>query len=153
MTTRLDDVILALTAKWQGLQATTLTGVQVVDGPQANADPTQEWVFVGHTGGEPVEGVEAAIGQQDLYTFALGKSETMGVDVGIVCVRGDSNVAAARQRALAIFGICESALRSDLTLGGLVMQAYVAQIMYVPTVTTTGAKVRITFTVSYLANF
>jgi hypothetical protein len=153
MTTRLDDVIVALTTMWQGLQATTLSGVQVVDGPQANADPTQEWVFVGHTGGEPVEGVEAAIGQQDLFTFARGKSETVGVDVGIVCVRGDSNVAAARQRALEIFGICESALRSDMTLGDLVMQAYVAQIMYVPTVTTTGAKVRVTFTVTYQAQF
>lgn len=153
MSTRLDDVILALTTMWQGLQTTTLAGVQVVDGPQANADGSPEWVFVGHTGGEPVEGVEAAIGQQDLFTFARGKSETLGVDVGIVCVRGDTSVTLARQRALAIMSACEDALRADMTLGGLVMQAYVTQIQYVPTVTTAGAKVRITFIVTYQAQF
>lgn len=152
MSSQLDAVIVALTTKWQALMSTTLAGVQVVDGPQRNADPTQNWLFVGHTGGEPVEGVEAAIGQQDLMTFARGKSESIGVDCGIVVVSGDPNISIARQQALSILSICEDALRNDMTLGGIVMHAYVAQIQYVPTVTSTGAKVRITFIVSYQAH-
>lgn len=151
--TALDDVIVALTTKWQALMTTTLAGVQVVDGPQANADASQEWMFVGHTGGVPTEGVETAIGQQDLYTFAKGTSETMGVDVGIVVVRGDPNITLARQRCFAIMSAAKAALMLDMTLGGIVMEAHVSQIMYVPTVSSAGAKVRVTFTVSYQAQF
>ena len=153
MSSQLDAVILALTVKWQALQSSTLAGVNVVDGPQASMDPTQQWLVVGHTGGVPIEGEESAFGQQDLYTFAKGKSESINIDCGIVCASGDPNIAPARQRCLAIMSVCEDSLRQDMTLGGIVMHAYIAQIMYVPTVTSTGAKVRVTFTVSYQAQF
>lgn len=153
MSTALDAVITALTLKWQSLAVPggSLDGVVVVDGPQANMDPTQQWVFVGHTGGVSVEGEEAAIGQQDLMTFARGKSESMNVDCGIVCESGDPAVTPVRQRCLAILSACEAALRTDITLGGLVMNAYVAQIQYVVATTSVGIKVRVTFTVSYQA--
>lgn len=132
--------------------ATTLAGCNVVDGPQRNADPTQNWLFVGHTGGEPTEGVEVALGQQDLFTFAKGKNETMGsIDCGIVCVSGDPSIRPVRGQALAYMSAAEDALRADMTLGGLVMHAYLNQILYVPTVSSAGAKVRVMFTVIYQA--
>jgi hypothetical protein len=153
VSTRLDDVIVALTVKWQALTSTTLANVQVVDGPQMNMDPSQEWLFVGHTGGVSVEGEETGFGQQDFFTFSRGKTENINVDCGIISVRGDGDVMLARQRALVILSACEDALRTDITLGGIVMNAEVAQMMYVPTVTSTGAKIRVTFTVSYQAQF
>lgn len=149
MSTLTDPVILALTAKWQALMTTTLTGVQVADGPQVNCDASPDWLFVGHDGGNDEN--EAATAQQNLMAFARTKGEDAEVRCAAVSVRGDTELPTARQRAYAIVSAAEDALRTDMQLGSLVMQAYVSSHSYIPAQTTAGAKVRVLFTVTYKA--
>ena len=151
MSTKTDAVIAALAATWQGLTATTLADVQVVDGPQANSDASPDWLFAGHDGGSPTDENEAAITQQNLMAFARTKGEDAEVRCAAIAVRGDTDIVSARQRAYAIVSAAEDALRADMTLGGLVMHAYVSSHTYIPAQTDKGAKVRVVFTVTYKA--
>lgn len=155
MSTQIDAVILALTAQWQALAVTagTLEGVQVVDGPQVNSDPSTEWLFVGYDGAEGSEFAEGATAEQTLLTFSKGKAESPEIKCSAVVVRGDTEMPSARQRAFAIMSAAEDALRNNMTLGGLVMHAYVSTITYIPTQTDRGAKARVWFTVTYQAQF
>lgn len=153
MSSQADVVIRALTTKWQALMTTSLAGVQVVDGPQVNSDPSPEWLFVGYDGAEGSEFAEGAVLEQSLQTFAKGKQESGEVKCAVVVVRGDPNIVEARQRAFTILSVAENALRNDMTLSGSVMHAYVSASTYIPTQATEGAKVRVWFTVSYQAQF
>lgn len=155
MSTQIDAVILALTAKWTALAvpAGALEGVQVADGPQVNADPSAEWLFVGWDGSETSETVEAAVAEQDLMTFARGKKEGGEVKCAAIAVRGDTDIVAARQRALTVVSVAKNALKVDMPLGGAVMHAFVSEITYIPSQTDKGAKVRAVFTVVYQAQF
>ena len=150
----MNDVIAALTDLWSAAASGgTLDGVQVHDGPQVNSDPSPEWLFTGYDGAEGSEYVEGATVEQDLMTFVRGKQETVEVKCAVVVVRGDTDMAAARVRAFEILGAAETLLRNDMTLGGVVMHAWVALATYVPIQTERGAKVRIWFTVNYQAQF
>ena len=149
MATRFDAVCLALTAMWQA--APTLAGVQVVDGPQVNGDASSSWLFVGSDGGEPADDVEAAVAEQSFMAFARTKQEDAEVTCAAVVVRGDTDIPAARAAANAILSAAEDLLRADLLLGGLVMKSHISAYRYIPVQTQAGAKVRIVFTVTYLA--
>lgn len=153
MSSQIDPVILALFAKWTALTETVLAGVRVADGPQVNSEPSTEWLFVGYDGAETSEFVEGAVVEQDLITFARGKKEGGEVKCGIVAIRGDPDIVACRQRALTIMSVVENSIRTDMTLGGAVMHAYVSAISYIPSQPDKGAKVRVVFTVTYQAQF
>lgn len=140
-----DPVILYLTALWQPLDA------QVVDGPQANSDPSLDWLFVGATGDIPDEYTEAAVTQQSLMAFSRVKAEDGQITCAVITVRGDTEIQLARADAYTIVSAAEGLLRADMQLGGLVMQAYVSGHNYIPVITTAGAKVRVVFTVTYKA--
>lgn len=146
MSSKVDAVILALTALWQ-----PLTGVQVVDGPQANSESLDDWLFVGFDGDAPDEGNEAVSAEQDLMAFAKTKQETAEVTCAVVSRRGDTDVPSARARAYDIVSDAEDLLRADMSLGGLVMQAIVSEHQYIPVITQGGCKARVVFTVTYLA--
>lgn len=141
-----DPVILALTALWQ-----PIPDAQVVDGPQANSDPSSGWLFVGSNGDEPDETMEAAVVEQSLAGFARTKFEDGQITCAAVVVAGDTDIAAARAAAYAIVEAAEDLLRADMQLGGLVMHAFVSAHTYMPVITQTGAKVRVVFTVTYKA--
>ena len=151
MSSKTDAVILALTAMWQAAMTTTLSGVQVVDGPQVNSDASDDWLFVAFNGDLPDEANEAATADQSLMAFARTKQEPGEVTCAAVSRRGDTNIPAARARAYTIVSAAEDLLRTDMQLGGLVMHAYVSGDRYSPVQTGQGAKVRIVFTVTYLA--
>lgn len=155
MTTRVDAVILALVAQWQALAvpAGTLDGVRVVDGPQVTMDPSPEWLFVAFDGGNKNDSTESATAEQTLMGFAKAKQESGQIRNAAVVVRGDPDVPGARLRALAIVSAAETALRNDMTIGGLVMHSYVSDVSYTPLQTDDGAKVRVVFTVTYQAQF
>jgi len=144
-----DAVILYLTAMWQAAPA--FEGVQVVDGPQANSDASNDWLFVGFDGDVPDEGNEAASVEQSLMAFARTKQEDGEVTCAVVSRRGDTNVPAARARAYALMSAAEDALRLDMQLGALVMHAFVSAHQYIPVQAQAGAKVRVVFTVTYQA--
>lgn len=147
MASKTDAVILALTAMW----TSALTGVMVADGPQANSDASNDWLFVGADGDAPDEGNEAAAVEQSWMAFARTKQEDGEVTCAVVSRRGDTNIPAARATAYALFSAAEDALRADNTLSGLLMQSYVSAHQYMPAQTTQGAKVRVVFTVTYQA--
>ena len=98
MASKVDAAILALTAMWQAATTTTLSGVQVVDGTQANSDAASSWLFVGSDGGTPTEDVEAATAEQSWMAFAKTKQEDAEVTCAAVVVRGDTDIPSARAR-------------------------------------------------------
>jgi hypothetical protein len=147
MASKTDAVILALTAMWTA----ALTSAVVADGPQANSDAANDWLFVGADGDAPDEGNEAAAVEQSWMAFARTKQEDGEVTCAVVSRSGDTNIPALRARAYALFSAAEDALRADNTLGGLLMQSYVSAHQYSPAQTTQGGRVRVVFTVTYQA--
>lgn len=147
MSSLTDPIILALTTMWQ-----SLTGVQVVDGPQVTSDASNDWLFVGFNGDTPDEYNQGATADQSLMTFARGKQEDGQITCSVISVGGlDTNVPSLRVRAFGFLSAAEDALRANMQLGGLVMHAYVSNIQYSPVQTQQGAKVRIVFSVTYKA--
>lgn len=149
MSTKVDTVCLALIAMWQ--VAPALAGVQVADGPQANSDAANEWLFVGSDGDAPSEGMQAVSANQDWQAFARVKQESAEVTCAFVVRSGDTDTTAVRARVYTLLGAAEDALRADYTLAGLVMTAGVSSHQYYPALTQGGAKARVVFTVTYLA--
>ncbi len=147
MSTKVDAVCLALTALW----TSALTSVQVADGPQANSDASNDWLFVGADGDAPDDGNEAAAVDQSWMAFAKTMQETAEVTCAVVSVAGDTDIPSVRARAYAILASAETALRADPLLGGVVMQAYVSAHQYIPVITQGGCKARVVFTVTYQA--
>jgi hypothetical protein len=146
VSSKVDAVCLALTALWQ-----PLAGVQVADGPQANSDAANDWLFVGFDGDAPDEGNEAVSAEQDLMAFLKTKQETAEVTCAVVSRRGDTDIASARARAYEVTSAAEDLLRADMFLGGLVMHAFISAHQYIPVITQGGCKARVVFTVTYLA--
>lgn len=147
MSSKTDAVILALTTLWQG----ALTGVRVVDGPQATSDAADDWLFVGFNGDTPDEYNEGAVAEQSLMAFQRTKQEDGQVTCAVVSRDGGPDVPAVRARAYGFLSDAEDALRSDMQLGGLVMHAFLSGHQYSPVITQQGAKVRVVFTVTYQA--
>lgn len=150
MSTLADSVCLALTTLWQGATTTTLTGVVVADGPQADSDPSPDLLYVAYNG-EPDSGALIVDATQNLMGFARLKGEDASVTCSILSSAGEPNVISARARAFTILAAAEDLLRADMQLGGLVMQAYVSSHQYYPSQTTSGAVARVVFTVTYKA--
>lgn len=138
-------MIVYLTAMWKA----ALPTINVVDGPQVNADPSNDWVYVGFNGGSPDEFNEGATAQQSWMAFARVKQEDGQVTCAVVSRAGDTDVPTLRARAYGFVSAAEDALRADPQLGGLVMDSFVSDHRYSPVQTKQAAKVRIVFTVTY----
>ena len=82
--------------------------------------------------------------------FARTKQEDGEITCAVVSRRGDKDIPATRASAYALLSAAEDALRADNTLGGLLMQSYISAHRYMP-VLAPSAKVRVVFTVTYLA--
>lgn len=147
MASKADAVCLALVQIWQA----GLTDVEVVDGPQANSDPANRWLYVGSDGGAASESDVAISATQDWHTFPRGKLEVADVTCALGVRAGEPTVAAVRAQAYELFAAADDLLRADKTLGDLVMQARVTSHQFYPAVTTSGAKARVVFTVNYQA--
>lgn len=152
MATKTDAVILALAGLWQAATTTTLAGVQVVDGPQVNSDPSPAWLFVGSDGGEPSEFMESSNAQQSWLAFNKIKREDGFVTCAATAVRGDTDIPAARADAYGIVSAAEDLLRTDPSLGGVVsLQTYLSSHQLFVAQTEKGAVARVVFTVTYQA--
>lgn len=149
MTTKVDAVILALVTAWGAAPA--LEGVEVADGPQANSDAANEWLFVGSDGDAPSADMQAVNAQQEWMAFAKVKKETAEITSAFVLVSGDTDTVAIRSRAYTLLGAAEDVVRADPTLAGLVMTAGISSHQYYPALTQGGAKARVVFTVTYQA--
>ena len=149
MASKLDAVCLFLAALWQA--DPDFSTVRVVDGPQVNEEDANEWLFVGYDADNLDDSTEGASAEQDWMAFAKLKQEQGEVTCAAVVRSGEVNIPAVRARALDIVSDAEDGLRTDPTLGGLVMQSWLSDQRFIPMVTQTGCKARVVFTVSYLA--
>jgi hypothetical protein len=147
MASLMDPVIVKLTAIWTA----ALTGINVVDGPQVTSDASSDWLFVGFNGDVPDEYNEGAAGLQSLMAFARVKGDDGQVTCAVVSRSGNADITATRARANGFLATAEDAVRADMSLGGLVMSAFVSDYRYSPVQTQQGAKVRLVFTVTYKA--
>lgn len=144
MSTQLDAVCLALVPLFQAAIPT----VRVVDGPLLSLTDENEWLFVGNDAAF-AEGEGATVTQE--WLVADVRSEWGEITNAIVVRSGDVDIPALRARALSILGTCETALRANRTLGGLLKDIELITHRYFPAVTSSGSKARIVFTVRYLA--
>jgi hypothetical protein len=149
VSTKVDAVLLALVTLW-GV-APALEGVEVADGPQANSEALNEWLFVGADGVPQSEGTQFVSAQQEWQAFARVKRESAEITCAFLVRSGEKDTVSLRARAYALLGAAEDAVRADPTLAGLVMQAGISAHQYFPTATTGGSMARVVFTVTYMA--
>lgn len=147
MTTKTDAVHLALVALWK----TALPTVEVRDGPQANSDSANAWLFVGSNGDAPVDGMQAVQANQDWQAFQKVKQENADITCALVVVSGDSDTVGVRSLVYSYLGTAEDSVRADPTLGGLVITSGISSHQYYPALTQSGPKARLVFTLTYLA--
>ncbi|MCT9932449.1 hypothetical protein N5079_19800 [Planotetraspora sp. A-T 1434] len=113
-TSRAPAVIDALVALLQA--APGLSGVTVFDGPTVTAASIRDLITVGWDGDDDND--EAV--QSDQAWAGLGaksKDETLLITCAAIAWRGETDVKPVRDRAYALVGEVETALRSDPSLG------------------------------------
>lgn len=116
--TVLPAVLAALSAMFQTATATTLTGVEVVDGPPTLVPAgTPEALVVGG-GWSPDETVIASSTLEPFSDYA--QVETITIPVAVMTETGDVAAAAMATRAAEILAAVKALLLADPTLGGLV---------------------------------
>ena len=146
-TTQLGSVIDALQSVFQ---AAVGAAVPVYDGAPISSSADTVLVLVGHDGNDEVDTKNYA--EQVWGNLATTTRYERGT---VVCVAisqsGDTDLEVHRDAALALVTSCATALRSDLTLGGVVMSAQLATEGIRQLQNTAGAGVVAEFTVTYLA--
>ena len=145
-----------LLAGQPGFRRPTVPGpdaaVVVFDGPEVwlTGEGAARFVVVGDPGDSPEDDEDAVVGDALHTTLSLHRTrdETMTIPVRIVEQMGDPDVRAARAGAYATAAALSAAVRSDPSLGGLVLSAQwsstsLRQIM------TKGAVAILTVTLTY----
>lgn len=143
------DGLLALVT---ALQATTLAGVDIFDGPKLTDSQTGKRLFVGYD----IEGI-AAHGAQDWASIPAA-SKSRGENMTIRCVAesmsGQTDMKGRRDEAFAIVAAVEGAIKGDPTLGGAVTYANcLAEVEVRQPQTPQGAVCTVFFGVAYYARF
>lgn len=129
--TRVDDVLTYLVAGAAALQATTLSGVAVQDGPWPAAysvtDP--DFLIIGGSF-EPENQGESAVNAVQTPSRMGNNSVVEELTVRCVAVSqsGDTAMAPRRARAVAITEAFEDLLTADQKLGGLLQSAAVLSV-------------------------
>jgi hypothetical protein len=130
------------------LAGTTSAGA-VFDGPSVNGLNAVDFVVVGGT-----EDPDDEPSSFDQAWNGLGnrtKNEAAEITCAVIVGVGDDGVKIARDRAIAVLGEFETAVRADPSLGGVLSGgwAHVSGGRYLQRLNTQGLYVRIAFTVSY----
>lgn len=122
-----------------------LSGVEVHDGPPMTSDPG-EWVAVGYDPLDPTTSVEASQVPASLGNRA--REESYEVLCSLASWSGDEDMANRRVRALELFAAVESAVRSDITLGGAVRTAQIASYALTQEQTGSGSSAGVRFRIA-----
>ena len=122
---------------------------QVFDGPSLTADSLTEYVVIGGT--EDPGDNAGEITQEWNGIGAKARQEQGEVQCAVLVSTGDDTVKTARDRALAIRGEIETALRADPSLGGVLAPgwAHLNESTAVQLRNTNGLAVRLPFRVTY----
>lgn len=129
--------------------AKTTSALSVYDGPANITTPTTNYVVIGGT--EDPDDEPSSFDQSWNGLGQRGKNETGEVTCAVLVGAGDDDVKAARDRALAIIGEVETAVRNDPSLGGVLSGGWcqVSGGRHVQRLNSQGLYVRIVFTVAY----
>ena len=135
------DVIAWLVTTWSGV-----LDIPVYDGPQAfDATDRKALLYVGH---DPDDDGAAIRSEFEWSQIGLRrKDEVVEIANTIAVWTGDASVVPRRADALAYFEACASAHRSDISMGGLLIDSSITNYAMRQGQSELGAEVRIAFTV------
>lgn len=124
---------------------------EVHDGPVVATNAATDYVVIGGT--EDPDDDPGSFDQDWNGLGARGKLETGEIVCAVLVGSGDEAVKTARDRALAILGEFETALRADADLGGVLSGGWcqLSGGRHVQRLNSQGLYVRIVFTVAYQA--
>lgn len=129
--------------------AGTTSALSVYDGPANTTTTTTDYVVIGGT--EDPDDEPSSFDQSWNGLGAKTKNEVGEITCAVLVGTGNDDVKVARDRALAILGEVEAAVRADPSLGGVLIGgwAHVSSGRHVQRRNSQGLYVRITFTVAY----
>jgi hypothetical protein len=124
-------------------------GVSVLDGPSLIGDDLPELIIVGDEGDEGDS--DSSFVQAWAGLGAQSKDEEGSVACAVITQAGDDDQRTRRLRAFEILGLCETAQRADLSLGGIVLFSAIEAGTYRPISNDRGTAARVGFTITYKA--
>jgi hypothetical protein len=131
--------------------SSALTGVRIFDGVEIDSSYPGDFIAIGHDGTD--DGDVSAVTIRQTYDQIGAKTmfEEGNIDCMLVSWDGSDNVTARRTRAFALMSAVDTAIRSDLSLGGSCLFSGVDQSTTYYRQTNAGAAVVVTFSISYKA--
>ncbi len=129
--------------------AGTTSAEKVYDGPAITAESLNDFMVIGGT--EDPDDEPSSFTQDWNGLGARTKTEAGEITCAVLVGTGNDGVKVARDRALAILGEVETAVRNDPSLGGVLSAGWchVSGGRHVQRLNAQGLYVRIVFTVSY----
>jgi hypothetical protein len=121
MTNAVDSVVLALVSAF----GAALPGVAVVDGPRPMGPGDTELVLVAHDATPDADTV-ITIQQEPASLGGTDRYERGSIPCCVMAQTGDADVPGRRQRAMELLATCETTMRANRTLGGVVMTSQFA---------------------------
>jgi hypothetical protein len=128
-----------------------LSAVRIFDGIEVDESYPSDFIAVGHDGSD--DGDVSAVSIRQTYETLGGKHmfEDGSIDCFLACWDGSDNVAARRTRAFQLMSAVDTAIRTDLSLGGSCLFSGIDQHTTNYRQTNAGAAVVITFSITYKA--
>lgn len=153
MSTRLDEVLAAITARWAVDVPAAVPGAVVFDGPQPTSRSLRLWVIVGSDG----EDAESATADQAESTLSgVGwVDETGTITCSAWAFSGSTDVTERRAEALRLLEACEASLLAHRDLDGafapdqIVVRVGPSRVSLTQRQTDGGSMARVVFTVGY----
>lgn len=151
MSTRLDEVLAAVTALWAVDVPATVPGAVVFDAPQPTSRTLKKWVVVGSASDDQ----EDATATQAESSMGPGGwvDETGTITCSAWSFSGSTDAAARRREALELLEACEASLAAHRDLDGLLVPGFArtapSTVAIQQRQTDGGSIARVIFTVSY----
>jgi len=149
-TTAIENLIANMITAFKN--ASSLSGIQIYDGPDINIDSyPQNWIAVGHDGNEDgdVQVSESRNSWELVGNYKMFEDGTLNCT--LVAQSGDTAISTVRQQAQSMLSAVDTIIRSDPSFNGAVLYSGLDahRIRYIQA--NAGAAVQIDFTVMYRA--
>lgn len=153
MSTRLDEVLTAITDMWTAEVPVVVPGTVIFDGPVPTSRELRRWVVVGSSGDDSVS-EDATVEQTE---SSLGPGGWVDEQGTITCsawaFAGSTDAAARRLEAIALLDACEASIAAHRDLDGLLSVGFVrvapSRLALQQRQTEGGSIARLIFTVDY----
>ena len=128
-----------------------LSGVRIFDGPEIDSSYPGDFIAVGHDGSEDGEVSVSIVTQIFEQLGNLKQFEDGSVDCWLATWDGGSSLSDRRARVATLLSAVDSAIRSDVSLGGACIYSSLSnhQMTYIQA--NNGVAISVTFTIEYRA--